>query len=113
MKTAAKEYAQATIKSFGRNGVPCGTSDIMQMIAEGFIAGVRWYKKNQWIKVGEGERFPKDGMYILVRRHYKNRAGQLVTKVTQEMYFTDFGFKPMCSKLCNERITHWMPVPQP
>lgn len=113
MKTAAKEYAQATIKSFGRNGVPCGSSDIMQMIAEGLIAGVKWYKKNQWIKVGEGERLPKDGMYILVRRHYKNRAGQLVTKVTQEMYFTDFGFKPMCSKLCNERITHWMPVPQP
>lgn len=45
MKTAAKEYAQATIKSFGRNGVPCGTSDIMQMIAEGFIAGVNGTKR--------------------------------------------------------------------
>lgn len=44
----SKQYAQSVIDSFGVNGVPCGISDIRQMIAEGYQAGAIEALASQW-----------------------------------------------------------------
>lgn len=109
----AKTYADDIINSFGRNEVPNSISDIKSMLAKAFLAGIKWQAiKSPWIKIKEGCNLPKDGVYILVRRHYRDKYGQLATRVTQEMYFVDYGFRSLCNKHLNERITHWMPIPR-
>lgn len=112
-KTAAKEYAKGVIEPLKRSGVPNGISDITQMVADAFIAGAKWHKSNQWVKVEEGCNLPKDGMVILVRRYYRNKYGQFTTRITQEYYMEEYGLEIFCSRRCNERITHWMPIPKP
>lgn len=77
-----------------------------------FKAGAKWQKNNLWIKIEEGCSLPKDGMPILVRRYYRNKYGRFTTRVTQETFFECFGFDAFCCKSCNERITHWMPIPK-
>lgn len=112
IKTKSKEYADSVVKQLSRSDAPNGISEIKQMIANGFVAGVRWHKSNQWIPAKEGFARPKDCMPILIRRYYRDKYGQFVTRVTQELFFEEFGFSSFCNKHRNERITHWMPIPQ-
>ena len=113
LNKVAQDYASGVIKSLSYNGVPNSISDIKSMLAKAFLAGAKWQQhKSSWIKIEDGCAMPKDAMYILVRRHYRDKYGQFATKITQEIYFAEYGFNIFCCKRCNERITHWMPIPK-
>lgn len=54
---------------------------------------------------------PQNRQLILVRRFYRGVSGKWRVHITEEMFFTEYGFRVMCDKSLSEKITHWMEIP--
>lgn len=101
----SKQYAQSVIDSFGVNGVPCGISDIRQMIAEGYQAGATEALASQW-KRPEDETPSSSFALTLIMT---NSGGQL--EIASWLNGKYQGNLTALVNLGQAKIVAWMEIP--
>ena len=83
VEKASKEFAKSIIDSFGRNGVPCGISDILSMIADGFKSGASFSlgkqeKDANSFEIGDKVRVKETNQIGTIIEPYSNDVGYRV-----------------------------------
>ncbi len=105
-KQKSIQYAQSVIDSFGLNGVPCGRTDIKQMIAEGYLAGATEALASQWKR--PEEEIPTSShvlTFIMAKHGCQLEIANWLNGIYQ-------GSMAMPVNLGEAKVVAWMGIPE-